>query len=91
MVCERPRGGSTACAVPLIPTPYCTCIYNRTISMCMCTSVRHLMLASLALNLVLSHYVGSRVHVGVSEHCMLTMYVLSSTGRYNEYLLSEIL
>ena len=43
--------------------------------------ISHLMLASLALNLVLSHYVGSRVHVGVSEHCILTMYVLSSTGR----------
>ena len=26
MVCERPRGGWTAWVVPLVPTPYCTCI-----------------------------------------------------------------
>jgi hypothetical protein len=50
MGCERPRGGSTACAVNLIPTPYCTCIYKY-----VHVHPSHLMLASLALNLVLSH------------------------------------
>ena len=64
MVCERPRGGWTACVVPLVPTPYCTCI-------CACAHLDACLARSKVSGL-------SRLRFWECPiHCMLTTYVTS--------------
>ena len=69
MVCERPRGGWTAWVVPLVPTPYCTCI-------CACAHLD----ACLARSMKVSGL--SRLRFWECPiHCiMLTTYVTSLSG-----------